>query len=71
MTIDLQHALCVLTTDNELYLCPAGKDGHQIHRALDAGCGTGIWTMDFGELSLIIIFFFLYTDLGLRMCNKY
>lgn len=47
--LDLQHAMCVLTTDNELYLCPAGKNGHQIHRALDAGCGTGIWTMDFAD----------------------
>ncbi|KAL8388154.1 hypothetical protein RB595_009419 [Gaeumannomyces hyphopodioides] len=47
--LDLQHAMCVLTIDNQLYTCPAGKGGHQVHRALDVGCGTGIWTMDFAD----------------------
>ncbi|KAL8414447.1 hypothetical protein RB594_005617 [Gaeumannomyces avenae] len=47
--LDLQHAMCVLTIDNQLHTCPAGKHGHTIHRALDVGCGTGIWTMDFAD----------------------
>ncbi|KAL8357282.1 hypothetical protein RB598_002225 [Gaeumannomyces tritici] len=47
--LNLQHALCVLTTDHQLYICPAGKGSHQIHRCLDAGCGTGIWAMDFAD----------------------
>ncbi|EJT77236.1 hypothetical protein GGTG_07148 [Gaeumannomyces tritici R3-111a-1] len=35
--------------NDELYICPAGKGSHQIHRCLDAGCGTGIWAMDFAD----------------------
>lgn len=45
---DFQHELCVLTTDYQLYISPAGKGSHQIHRCLNAGCGTGIWALDFG-----------------------
>jgi hypothetical protein len=33
--------------DNQLSISPAGKD-KPLKRVLDAGCGTGIWTVDFG-----------------------
>ncbi|KAH8895763.1 S-adenosyl-L-methionine-dependent methyltransferase [Thozetella sp. PMI_491] len=46
--LDLQHACCLLTLDNKLYICPAGQD-RPIKRVLDAGCGTGIWTLDFAD----------------------
>lgn len=46
--LDLQHHSCLLTLNNKLYLCPAGKDDKPFNRVLDAGCGTGIWAMDFG-----------------------
>jgi ribosomal protein L11 methylase PrmA len=39
----------MLTQDNHLYLCPAGKDKDKpLKRVLDAGCGTGIWAIDMG-----------------------
>ena len=34
--------------DNQLFLSPVGKQ-KQLKRVLDAGCGTGIWSMDFGD----------------------
>lgn len=37
--------------DNRLYVCPAGRD-KPLKRVLDAGCGTGIWAMDFGMSQL-------------------
>jgi len=36
--------------DNKLFLCPAGRD-KPLRRVLDAGCGTGIWSMDLGTLT--------------------
>ncbi|TLS30966.1 hypothetical protein PpBr36_02811 [Pyricularia pennisetigena] len=45
----LQHFLCFLTLDDQLYICPAGRDGKQIGRVLDAGCGTGCWALDFAD----------------------
>ncbi|KAF4970772.1 hypothetical protein FZEAL_9975 [Fusarium zealandicum] len=47
--LDLQHHLFLLTFDNKLYLCPAGRDGHKVHNALDIGTGTGIWAVDYAE----------------------
>jgi ubiquinone/menaquinone biosynthesis C-methylase UbiE len=38
----------MLTQDNQLFTCPAVKD-KPLKRVLDAGCGTGIWSIDFGE----------------------
>ncbi|GAB1318277.1 S-adenosyl-L-methionine-dependent methyltransferase [Madurella fahalii] len=46
--LDLQHNLFILMQDNQLYSCPAGKD-KPLKRVLDAGCGTGIWSMDFAD----------------------
>lgn len=31
----------MMLLDNDLYLAPLGKD---IGKALDIGCGTGVWT---------------------------
>ncbi|TLD31153.1 hypothetical protein PspLS_02943 [Pyricularia sp. CBS 133598] len=45
----LQHFLCFLTLDDQLYISPAGRDGKQIGRVLDAGCGTGCWALDFAD----------------------
>ena len=47
--LDLQHHLFVMTFDESLYTCPAGKD-KPLNRVLDAGTGTGIWATDFGTL---------------------
>jgi len=45
---DLQHNLIMMCQDNKLHLCPAGQD-RKLQRVLDGGCGSGIWTMDFGK----------------------
>ena len=39
--------------DNQLFLCPAGKEKPLMH-VLDAGCGTGIWSMDLGSFLISI-----------------
>ena len=36
---------------NKLCLSPAAEDKN-LKRVLDAGCGTGIWSMEFGESRL-------------------
>jgi len=46
--LDLQHNLVLLMQDNKLHLCPAGKD-KPLGRVLDAGCGTGIWTLEYAD----------------------
>ncbi|KAK3385223.1 S-adenosyl-L-methionine-dependent methyltransferase [Podospora didyma] len=46
--LDLQHNLCILMQDNRLYISPAGKN-KPLGRVLDAGCGTGIWAIDFAD----------------------
>jgi SAM-dependent methyltransferase len=46
--LDLQHHLFTLTLDGRLFTCPVEKEG-QIHRVLDVGTGTGIWSIDFGD----------------------
>jgi len=47
--LDLQHHLFLLTFDNQLYLSPAGRDGHALHNVLDVGTGTGIWANDLAD----------------------
>ncbi|KAK0620842.1 S-adenosyl-L-methionine-dependent methyltransferase [Immersiella caudata] len=48
--LDLQHHLFLLTFDNLLYLCPAGRgDSHALHNVLDIGTGTGIWANDLAD----------------------
>ncbi|KAF4982962.1 hypothetical protein FZEAL_1532 [Fusarium zealandicum] len=46
--LDMQHHLCFMTFGNKLCTCPAGED-KPLKRVLDAGCGTGVWTMDFAD----------------------
>jgi len=46
--LDLQHHLMLVLFDNRLHLCPAGKD-KPLKNVLDAGCGTGIWCIDFAD----------------------
>lgn len=52
----------MLTQNNKLFTCPHVEEG-PLKRVLDAGCGTGIWSIDFGrprnpiaEDDLLIIF---------------
>ncbi|KAF5962590.1 methyltransferase [Fusarium bulbicola] len=48
--LDLQHALCLLTFDNQLHLAPIFEDGETpVKRVLDIGTGTGCWAIDFGD----------------------
>jgi len=44
--LDLTHHLALLLSGGSLYTAPLGTD---IHNVLDAGTGTGIWALDFGE----------------------
>jgi hypothetical protein len=47
--LDLQHHLFTLTFDGKLFTCDADKAERQVRRVLDAGCGTGIWAIDFAD----------------------
>ncbi|KAM0347399.1 hypothetical protein ACHAPU_004920 [Fusarium lateritium] len=46
--LDLQHHLFSLTLGGKLYLSPLKHD-RPVHRALDAGTGTGVWAIDFAD----------------------
>lgn len=43
--LDLQHTMFLLTNDDKLHLAPISKESP---RVLDVGCGTGIWSIEFG-----------------------
>lgn len=43
--LDLQHSVFLATFDSRLHVSQLEK---QPHRVLDAGCGTGIWAIEFG-----------------------
>ncbi|KAF4964448.1 hypothetical protein FSARC_7634 [Fusarium sarcochroum] len=46
--LDQQHHLALLTLNHRLFIAPVeGKT--PLKRVLDAGCGTGIWSMDFAD----------------------
>lgn len=49
---DFQHLMWSVTLGDKLCLCP--KDSQKAKRVLDAGTGTGIWAMDYGEIHLIL-----------------
>lgn len=44
--LDLQHLVCRITLNGDLYLAPIPKD---LHRAIDIGTGTGKWAVEFAE----------------------
>ncbi|CAG7558981.1 unnamed protein product [Fusarium equiseti] len=44
--LDLQHHLFLLTFDERLHAAPLPE---ALHRAFDAGCGTGIWAIEFAD----------------------
>ncbi|KAH7140352.1 S-adenosyl-L-methionine-dependent methyltransferase [Dactylonectria estremocensis] len=44
--LDLQHHLFLLTFDEKLHAAPLTKP---LHRVFDAGCGTGIWAIEFAD----------------------
>ncbi|KAK1674944.1 methyltransferase domain-containing protein [Colletotrichum godetiae] len=45
--LDLVHTLMVKTIGNKLFLAPV--DGAKLHRVLDVGTGTGIWSIEMGD----------------------
>ena len=45
--LDHMNHLVSLTLDGKLHLAPIPKG--QVHRVLDVGTGTGIWSIDFGD----------------------
>ncbi|KAH7127865.1 S-adenosyl-L-methionine-dependent methyltransferase [Dactylonectria estremocensis] len=44
--MDIIHHMWTLAQDGKLYLAPISQD---IKKALDVGCGTGIWAIDFAD----------------------
>ena len=44
--LDMQHHSFLLVSRGELYRAPLTK----VERALDVGCGTGKWAMDFADM---------------------
>ncbi|KAH8697082.1 S-adenosyl-L-methionine-dependent methyltransferase [Talaromyces proteolyticus] len=44
--MDMQHHIYLLMFGGELYRAPIA---HNIQRALDVGCGTGLWAVDFAD----------------------
>lgn len=44
--LNLQHAIFLLTFDDRLHCAPLKK---RAPRVLDAGCGTGIWSIEFAD----------------------
>lgn len=47
--LDLQHYMFTLTYGGKLYTCDFNKNEKKAHRVLDAGCGTGIWAIDYAD----------------------
>ncbi len=47
MMLDFQAHLVWLTLEKQQSLAPLTR----LHRALDVGCGTGLWTIDFGNFT--------------------
>ncbi|KAJ0372402.1 hypothetical protein COL154_000126 [Colletotrichum chrysophilum] len=47
---NLQHELCLLTLDRTLGLAPPNDENSKVNRVLDLGTGTGLWTIDFGDV---------------------
>jgi hypothetical protein len=48
---DLQHHLFLLTLSGELYNAPIKDLPGGLHNVLDIATGTGIWAIDFGNLT--------------------
>lgn len=48
-SLDLLHTIWLLSLDDKLHLAPLSKPAP---RVLDIGCGTGIWSIEFGSVSL-------------------
>ncbi|OLN96145.1 Malonyl-[acyl-carrier protein] O-methyltransferase 1-like protein 3 [Colletotrichum chlorophyti] len=46
--LDIAHAMIYKSIGNRLYLAPLEKE--KIHSILDVGTGTGIWSMEIGDL---------------------
>ncbi|KAM5353328.1 hypothetical protein ACJZ2D_016769 [Fusarium nematophilum] len=45
--MDVTHHILTLGLGNKLYLAPLEKE--RVHQAIDIGCGTGIWAIDFAD----------------------
>ncbi|KAL4915705.1 S-adenosyl-L-methionine-dependent methyltransferase [Aspergillus aurantiobrunneus] len=44
--LDMQHEICLMTTNRKLYLAPLPAN---VQNVLDLGTGTGIWAIDFAD----------------------
>ncbi|EFX06485.1 methyltransferase type 11 [Grosmannia clavigera kw1407] len=45
-SMDINHHVLLLSTNNKLYFAPLKDD---VHRVLDIGTGTGMWAIDFAD----------------------
>ncbi|KAK1545492.1 hypothetical protein CPAR01_02994 [Colletotrichum paranaense] len=48
--LDQQHEIFIYTLNGKLGLAPPCKPDSKVGRVLDVGTGTGVWTVDFGDL---------------------
>lgn len=49
--MDMQHHIYLLMFGGEIYRAPLRDNGNEgVTRALDVGCGTGLWAIDFADM---------------------
>lgn len=51
--LDLLHTIWLLSLNGKLHLAPLAKTAPHV---LDLGCGTGIWSIEFGSVPTMSLF---------------